>query len=639
MINDYIQSHIDTVTPFYMILGDNFYVNNAGKIFSLLYPEIFDKKFSDLFYIKDVDVNNILTNLTNEWNDERYLLKSFLYPELRLDGQFYYSKQINTFFFVCSPDIETYKLLVSKGMTISHYLDYPESIPNFQKREAIVHSFFYMLKLINDQSKQLQEEQQQYQNIVDSLNEIVYQADEKGNFLYLSKVWEKVMGYTVSESIGTNFSNYILDCDLQDSIASFKDLMQQKKDISNHRKRWVTKHKEIKWIRIFSKQVKNNKGKVIGSAGTFLDVSNEVSNANLLQLITDNVMDEITMFDLDGNYQYASPSVLKNRGYKNFDELKTQNAYSLVDFETKEKGIKKIKKYGYLKWEGKYKIGINDFRWYEVTSRLVFDNVAQKEMIIAVSKNIEERKMYEQQIEVALEKEKELNKMKSDFVSTSSHEFKTPLVVIKSTIESILKNDKIHTEKALYNLLQKNLTRIDSEADRLLKLITDTLMLEKAQNNLLNPVLENIDITFLIINCADRHNSYFKGFKISLTACSMPPNISVDGYLMEYVFDNLITNALKYSTGKKNPEIHVTHTVENIEIEVIDYGIGIPAEFMDNLFTPFFRAPNTKGIQGTGMGLCVVKKALDAHNASIKIKSELNNGTTVSIKIPYTLPI
>ncbi len=636
MTKNYIQSHIETITPFYMMLDDNFYVIDAGNMFSLLYPDIFEKKFSDLFYIEEDDAVNILTKLTYEWNDERYILKSFLYPELNLEGQFYYSRLINAFFFVCSPDINSYKLLVSKGMSITNYLDYPESIPNFQKREAIVHSFFYMLKLINDQAKQIQIEQSQYQNIIDSLNEIIYQVDDNGNFLYLSKVWENVMGYTVSESIGTHFSKYILEIDLKESLTSFKELIQQKKEVSNHRKRWVTKQNEIKWIRIFSKPVKNDKGAIIGSAGTFLDISNEVRKENLLQLITDNVMDEITMFDLDGNYQYASPSVLKNRGFNNFEELKLQNAFSLIDDKTKEVGLVAIRKNGYVKWEGKYKIGINDYRWYEVTSRLVFDNIAQKEMVIAVSKNIEERKMYEQQIEIALEKEKELNKMMSDFVSTSSHEFKTPLVVIKSTIESIIKNDKIHKETEVYNLLQKNLTRIDSEADRLLKLITDTLMLEKAQNNLINPVLEKTDIVFLIINCADRHNSYFKGFKISLTACSMPPNIAIDGYLIEYVFDNLITNALKYSTGKKNPEIHVKHSVKSIEVDFVDYGIGIPAECMDKLFTPFFRAPNTKGIQGTGMGLCVVKKALDAHNASIKIKSVINKGTTVSIIIPYT---
>ena len=639
-MNDSILSHIDSITPFYFVLERDGTVLAAGKTFLLTHPDLINNNFNSYFYLEGEELLTISFNTLIRLSDVKLNLKSKLINNFKTEGQFYYITNSNSIYFIGVPDIFTYQYLAKMGLPITHYwryLEEPDIIPIFRNRSDMIDSFFKMNNLINIQRKELEYEKLKYVEILDSIEEIVFQVDPQGNFVFINKVWQKIMGYSIEETLGVPFFKFVFQNDLLEAYKDFNEIINKRQDLTNRKRRYKTKSNELKWLRVNAKKLFNDKGELIGTVGTYLDITNEIIAERKLEFITNNIIDELTMFDVDGNYQYASPSAYLNRGFSSFEEMCKTNAYELIDNDTRLKGLQSIREKGFINWEGKFKLPSGEEKWYQVTSRIIYDQIANKEQIIVVSRNIEERKKAEQHIEIALAKEQELNKLRSDFISTTTHEFKTPLVVIKSSIESLMRSKAIKKGNAIHPEIHKQLTSIDAEADRLVHLITDTLLLESAQNNLLNPVFELTDIVYLIINTAERHNNYNPNKKLRVNASIMPPNIAVDPKLMGYVFDNLITNALKYSTDKPVPEINISHNDQYITVIVKDNGIGIPVEDFTKLFTPFFRAANTRGISGTGMGLCIVKKILDVHDGNIYISSKLNVGTTVKIEIPFNL--
>jgi signal transduction histidine kinase len=111
----------------------------------------------------------------------------------------------------------------------------------------------------------------------------------------------------------------------------------------------------------------------------------------------------------------------------------------------------------------------------------------------------------------------------------------------------------------------------------------------------------------------------------------------IDSLLIEQVITNLITNALKYSEGKPDPEVTLSFEILNeVEIKFKDYGIGIPKKDQKSLFSNFYRATNVKNIQGTGLGLSIVKEFISLHGGTIEIQSDINEGSLFIVKLPIT---
>jgi signal transduction histidine kinase len=109
----------------------------------------------------------------------------------------------------------------------------------------------------------------------------------------------------------------------------------------------------------------------------------------------------------------------------------------------------------------------------------------------------------------------------------------------------------------------------------------------------------------------------------------------IDKVLMSQVLINLLSNAVKYSIGKPNPEVSLEYQKDNFTIIVKDKGIGIPANQQKNIFNSFFRANNVENIQGTGLGLVIVKKFVEMHKGKISFTSTLGIGTSFKLKFPY----
>jgi len=244
---------------------------------------------------------------------------------------------------------------------------------------------------------------------------------------------------------------------------------------------------------------------------------------------------------------------------------------------------------------------------------------------------IERKNEAERLLKESLEKEKELNTLKSRFINTASHEFKTPLTSVLSSVELMQRYGHRWPEekKAVH------LDRIKISVEYLNGLINDVLYVSRAESGKisLNPVPTNLnDLCNRVIEEArlygtEKHEYVFKPLKEE-------KDFNLDPKQMYIILQNLISNATKYSPEGGKIELKTGFDSKKIKISVKDQGIGIPEEELPKLFEPFHRVETVRDVSGTGLGLVIVKNAVDMHNGNISVKSQPGKGSTFSIEIP-----
>ena len=242
------------------------------------------------------------------------------------------------------------------------------------------------------------------------------------------------------------------------------------------------------------------------------------------------------------------------------------------------------------------------------------------------------QKLEESQLELseALDKEKQLNEIKSRFVSMASHEFRTPLTTVLSSASLLSK----YTSAEDQEKRDKHIHRIKNSVNNLNDILEDFLSLGKLNEGKVNKRLEKVSLKNILIDTVEEMKAILKKkqrFEIDFDGDC---NAVTDKKLFRNILINLISNAIKFSDEEKTITIKGRSGVNNIVISVMDEGIGISQEDQHHLFSSFFRAANATNIQGTGLGLHIVKRYVDLLDGDVSLKSELNKGTTVTFSIP-----
>ncbi len=244
---------------------------------------------------------------------------------------------------------------------------------------------------------------------------------------------------------------------------------------------------------------------------------------------------------------------------------------------------------------------------------------------------IHERERVELEVRKMLAKELELNDMKSKFVSLVSHEFRTPLTIIRSAAQILEKFKNQITPDQIEEYLQRIVTTVDNMTD----LMENVLFIGRSDNkkNNFSPRLINIKtysegIVRDIILVSKSNN------EIRLSVNTDEEVYYFDDTLIRQVLFNLLTNAIKYSKGDSPVEMKVFNDQENIYFEVTDYGIGIAEEEQDMIFDLFYRGSNVGTISGTGLGMTVVVRSLAMHKGRIELESKAGTGSTFKVSIP-----
>jgi len=244
---------------------------------------------------------------------------------------------------------------------------------------------------------------------------------------------------------------------------------------------------------------------------------------------------------------------------------------------------------------------------------------------------IKERKKAEEEARKALEKERELNELKSRFVSIASHEFRTPLSTILSSVSLV---DQ-YKERGELDKISKHTQRVRSSVNHLTAILNDFLSLGKLEEGKVEVKLEPVDLRTL---CDDIHEEIKVQLKqdqvIHIECPSGDEEVFTDARILRNILFNMLSNAIKYSDAGKKIQLRISQAKEEFEISITDEGIGIPEEDKRHLFDRFFRASNVSNIPGTGLGLNIVRRYVELLGGSIDFTSEYNKGTTFVINIP-----
>jgi len=273
------------------------------------------------------------------------------------------------------------------------------------------------------------------------------------------------------------------------------------------------------------------------------------------------------------------------------------------------------------------------------------DDAGKTKGLIIIGQDITEMVDYREELEekieertkelrIALENEKELNELKSRFVSMASHEFRTPLSAIGFAAGFLKKYiDKIDKEK-----INNKLDKINTQVKHITSLLDDILIIGKSDANIkFKPQLINF-FNFLEPLLDEVYMGTKNSHEIRLLSKNEAIEIEIDPKLGRNIYINLLTNAIKFSP-KQNHILFENYIKDGFLVsKITDFGIGIPEDELKTVFDPFHRAKNTEAIQGTGLGLPIVKEAVEAHGGTIEVKSIQNKETTFIVKIPIKQP-
>lgn len=236
--------------------------------------------------------------------------------------------------------------------------------------------------------------------------------------------------------------------------------------------------------------------------------------------------------------------------------------------------------------------------------------------------------------EKALKKEKILNEHKSRFVTMASHEFRTPLSTILSSANLISKyTDAISQEKR-----QKHIDRIRTSVHDLTDILEDFLSLGKLEEGAISAQPELFNLNDLCNQVVSQMESLIGTEReIIYEYSGLSNDVFLDPKLFKNILINLLSNAVKFSAEGKPIHFATEFKKNGLVIRVIDHGIGIPESEQLHMFERFFRASNVTNIQGTGLGLNIVKKYVEMMKGELSFSSKIGEGTTFTLKLPVKI--
>ncbi|MEH6633409.1 MAG: HAMP domain-containing sensor histidine kinase [Halopseudomonas aestusnigri] len=238
------------------------------------------------------------------------------------------------------------------------------------------------------------------------------------------------------------------------------------------------------------------------------------------------------------------------------------------------------------------------------------------------------------QLEISLKNEQQQNAMQRDFVSMTSHEFRTPIAIIDSSVQRLHR----HIDTLDKEYVEKRIKKIKGATQRMLVLIDSTLSASRIEAGEIEIELGAVDLAGLLAHLCLSQQDISENHTITYDVSQLPRNMHADSAKLLQVFTNLLSNAIKYSPGAS--EIMVKGWIEKSRafVTIQDFGIGISQEDWGKIFDRYYRSSNTTGISGTGIGLCLVLTLLELQGGRVSVESEVNVGSIFKVQLPINAP-
>ena len=272
-----------------------------------------------------------------------------------------------------------------------------------------------------------------------------------------------------------------------------------------------------------------------------------------------------------------------------------------------------------------------EMRWLRVHTETSRDPESGRLRVSSSTHDVTEQKAAEQEMIKALERERELGRLKADFLHMVTHEYRTPLGIIVSAAQIL---ERYH-ERMSPDERKAQLGDIRSSARRLADLMEEILFLGKAEAGSIPLELQALDCAAFVRDVVHEVRATFGPEReVRVEIADVPGQVQADEKLLRHILANLLSNALKYSAATSPVSVRVTATADSLVLCVRDRGIGVPLKDRPRLFDMFRRGSNVGAISGTGLGLVVVKRCVDLHGGTLALQSEEGKGTEVTVTLP-----
>ncbi len=388
------------------------------------------------------------------------------------------------------------------------------------------------------------------------------------------------------------------------------------------------------------------------------------AEAERLALVVRHASDGIALLDANMELDWMNPSLEKMTGY-GFDEIKEHSLHELLrGIETNAEDVADMLSTVRLRepFTGEFLAYRKDGAQYWIEAHLspFFDESGTFTGYIVVHRDVSERKNLELalisnrdelaarveertqtimnqslELEKALASERELNCMQTEFVSMASHEFRTPLTIIDGIARRLDKR----ADKFTPDDVREKAQTLRATVKRMTMLVERTLDASRLSSGRIKLTPETFKLRELINEVCVRQREVASGHTIDVDVSQYPEELFGDARLMDNVFTNVISNAVKYSG--ENKYVCVTGSTEGnyAVLRVRDTGIGIPQGELPKIFQRFFRASTSTGIPGTGIGLNLVKSLVDMHHGKVELDSVEGEWTEFTIRLPLQSPL
>ena len=397
--------------------------------------------------------------------------------------------------------------------------------------------------------------------------------------------------------------------------------------------------------------ITNKRGVVTNFIGIQNDVTTRVraeEEKNHLATIFNESLNEIYVFDAETlKFINVNRGALENIGYT-FNALKSMTPLDLKlgmeeDFYRNHyTNLLLCRQSEHIEFEATHVR--KDGTTYPVIVHLQLSYLNEKQVFVAIVLDVTEQKNYTKkleskvkertdQLQKALSKEKELNELKTQFLSLVSHEFKTPLSGILTSTVLLGKYNK-GDEQAKRD---KHINTITDKVHYLNNILNDFLSLERLETGKINYTFKNFKLSTVIDEVIYNSNMLLKeGQNIKYPEDISDLSLYQDQKILALILFNLLNNAIKYSSEHSTIVIDVKQNTKITTINIADQGIGIPKKDQKSIFERYFRAENAMTTQGTGIGLNIAKNHLENLGGTISFKSDEKIGTTFTIILPNT---
>ncbi len=519
----------------------------------------------------------------------------------------------------------------------------------------------------------MQINRESYKLLVQSVEDCaIFMMDVDGNIMSWNKGAEHIKGYTANEVIGRHISLFYTQEEI-DKNEPMRNLELASRLGQFEIEGWrVRKDGSIFWANVVFTALRDSNGQLVGFGKVTRDATRRHNSEEEIQRLNSQLENQLQKSQSETSlYKYAidESSIVAITDQKGIIKHVNDNFCKISKYSREEllgQDHRIINSGFHPKalirdlwvtiangriWRGELKNKAKDgsFYWVDTTIVPFLDEKNKPYQYLAIRSDITQRKLAEAEIlqinadlenkvtertlelTEALKREQELSEMKSRFVSLASHEFRTPLSAILSSISLV---DHYKTEEQ-EEKRKKHIDRIKASVRNLTDILDDFLSIDKLEQGKTEVICQDISIAPFIKDIVEEMDGMVKrkNQKIHVDLQG-PEEIHQDKKILRNILLNLLSNAVKYSPEGKNIYIMVKEQGDQAIFSVRDEGIGIPRDAQKELFGKFFRASNAYTIQGTGLGLNIVKKYVELLDGHIFFESEENQGSTFTVVIP-----